>query len=592
MPKLVCQYKQDSNKIELWPLERHSFLDYINVQDYGAKGDGVVDDTIAIAAAVTAASAGGTIVFPATSSYYKISDSITVDKALTLEGEGEASEIRQVTSNKGGFEITASNVTIKNLKLYGPQYAAYQSSEDAIYAHGTDNNPAAPTYITHLKIKDCYIQNWGDAGIQCKFVQHFEIASNYIEDCYYHGIMHHSCKNGRIHHNQVRDITGSVSGNAYGISLSKNQATGTDGTTDPICQDILVDHNDIYNVTNWEGIDTHGGQYCKFDANFIRDTKHGIVITTVEDVDGNFFPVKHNTVSNNTIVTGLGTVSSGINIAGDASGNSEKQIILGNYIEGYNKGIRIVHDNHSQVIGNVVYNSVDMGIQLQDEVHDVVVKGNNIDTLQAGADAGIKIESDTCTGIIEGNIIDATNADYGMNFGVSNYNALTVKDNKISGYGTAKYRYYNRIDWDEIIDNSDNATSGAGEDTLASDTQRASSLSTNMGIHIFAAGTKTGAAGNKTIKLYFGTTSWTVHPAANNELNWTLEAEIWNTAADAQRGWIRFWNDDTLVYADYITAAEDTSAGTFVIKLTGECADAGDTITQTMFRLKKLRTEN
>ena len=52
----------------------------LNVRDYGAKGDGVTDDTAAIRAAVAAAAPGAAIYFPGTGSgaWYKITDTITI----------------------------------------------------------------------------------------------------------------------------------------------------------------------------------------------------------------------------------------------------------------------------------------------------------------------------------------------------------------------------------------------------------------------------------------------------------------------------------------------------------------------------------
>jgi len=47
----------------------------INVLDYGAIGNGIADDTAAITAAVTAASAGSTVYFPVGT--YKVTSGIT-----------------------------------------------------------------------------------------------------------------------------------------------------------------------------------------------------------------------------------------------------------------------------------------------------------------------------------------------------------------------------------------------------------------------------------------------------------------------------------------------------------------------------------
>ncbi len=133
--------------------------------------------------------------------------------------------------------------------------------------------------------------------------------------------------------------------------------------------------------------------------------------------------------------------------------------------------------------------------------------------------------------------------------------------------------------------NASVSSSGAGEDTLSSTTITAGYLGTTGGVKIKAAGTKTGEAGNKTIKLHFGASSWTVCAAANNTNDWRVEAEICNTAAGAQRiSWVG-WDGATPLQG-YETASIDTTAAV-TLKLTGECADAGDTVTQTMWLVER-----
>ena len=125
------------------------------------------------------------------------------------------------------------------------------------------------------------------------------------------------------------------------------------------------------------------------------------------------------------------------------------------------------------------------------------------------------------------------------------------------------------------------STSGTGEDNLQSTVIPANLLSTYGCIKVFASGTVTGSAGNKTIKLYFGATAVTVFPAAALTGSWQLEARIQNATAGAQ----------SLDWKFTVNGAPATVSGgqsyplidttvDVTVKLTGECANGADTIDQ------------
>ena len=78
----------------------------LNVQNYGAAGDGSTDDTAAIQSAIDDATAGDTVLFPATDEYYAVSGGESILQIgstdnLTLEGEGPDTEVRYVGGNGG-----------------------------------------------------------------------------------------------------------------------------------------------------------------------------------------------------------------------------------------------------------------------------------------------------------------------------------------------------------------------------------------------------------------------------------------------------------------------------------------------------------
>lgn len=96
-------------------------LGLTNVQDYGATGDGLTDDTSAINSAVAALSAHTTLYFPP--GVYKISSTITVQQSgISLIGTGpEATVIKRMsgftTGNLIEFTGTIADNAISNMKL-------------------------------------------------------------------------------------------------------------------------------------------------------------------------------------------------------------------------------------------------------------------------------------------------------------------------------------------------------------------------------------------------------------------------------------------------------------------------------------------
>jgi len=87
----------------------------INVREFGARGDGVADDTAAIQGAINAAAAGATIYFPA--GIFNVSNFVVKNRqGLSFVGEGQKSVIKQKTGAARIATVEASrDIVISNL---------------------------------------------------------------------------------------------------------------------------------------------------------------------------------------------------------------------------------------------------------------------------------------------------------------------------------------------------------------------------------------------------------------------------------------------------------------------------------------------
>ncbi len=126
----------------------------LNVRLFGARGDGVADDTAAIQAAVAYSKAhGGDVVFPPTTAFYKLSDEILVDfSGASLRGAGgiDYVRIKQTNPNKNVLCITngANRVVVRNLWLAGAGSTVSKTASLFAYGYGS---------VDELLMENCYL---------------------------------------------------------------------------------------------------------------------------------------------------------------------------------------------------------------------------------------------------------------------------------------------------------------------------------------------------------------------------------------------------------------------------------------------------
>lgn len=292
------------------------------VTDYGAKGDGSTDDTAAFNNAIAGTPSGGTLFVPKPANNYRINNTINVNKAIKIVGEGST------LSKSSGivlFNITSSNVTIDNLRLMGPGNGGV-----AIYSETANLN--------NIVIQNNYIEGWLD-GISLFRTTSLKISKNNIRHSQYAAIALTSTvgtylgagkpsvaelRSGAdltdrfsivIDGNTIYDVKGNGgdgSRNGYGITISD------DASLQPAR--ALVVRNKVEYVNTWECYDTHAGKELYFLDNYCYMAMRAFNLSSDKRYTNKMTDVY---AVRNTVVKGpQGPVPSGIGMPGDIFSSS------------------------------------------------------------------------------------------------------------------------------------------------------------------------------------------------------------------------------------------------------------------------------
>lgn len=137
----------------------------VNVKDYGAKGDGVTDDTIALQQAIDVASYNKVkVLIPETDKYYKVTRSLTLRDNTHIVGYGATLLMPSQDKPKNLLYSSSSNyiynVTIEGIKLQsvndrvgtGNYENSYISNVQGIFLFGIEN-----LNINNVEMEDMHI---------------------------------------------------------------------------------------------------------------------------------------------------------------------------------------------------------------------------------------------------------------------------------------------------------------------------------------------------------------------------------------------------------------------------------------------------
>lgn len=276
------------------PLEKYGYKEpekitpIVNVDDFGAKGDGVTDDSDAIIAAIASLKTRGTIVFTPGKTYAKTKGFVLAVPGVRVWGYGAKMfsivTAEQIRAGKNavqlGFQLKAPDTAVYGLTIFSNLRSRLV---------GAMGNGAIQVTGPRQQVVDNRIEYTGN-GVLVREGTDFLVARNVVFRSTSDGI--HTTtrsKHGRVACNIVRengdDMIAVVS---YGIG-------------DPNVGDVLIEDNDVAGQYWGRGITVVGGYDVTIRNNKVDKTTHGAAILVASDKSFKTSNVKNVVVEGNTI---------------------------------------------------------------------------------------------------------------------------------------------------------------------------------------------------------------------------------------------------------------------------------------------------
>lgn len=221
---------------------------------YGAAGDGIEDDTIALQDCFNNCD------IAILSNLYLISDSLTIPKGVKIIGTGG---IIKTTSYRGNLLVLSGDNEIVGLK-FTDTLDVDVADGACIYGNGVSN----------VLIEYCTFGTVGEGTcILFDHSSHINVKHNTFENYNFAGVMlMATCKYVDIDYNYLENSRHNTANHSYPICISAYQKVEYGPA-----ENIRVSYNTIIeHEAKWEGIDSHGALNYEISHNYIYGCLSGI----------------------------------------------------------------------------------------------------------------------------------------------------------------------------------------------------------------------------------------------------------------------------------------------------------------------------
>lgn len=329
--------------------------DVLSLLDFGAVGDDVADDSVAVQ---TAIDAGDVWVPPGA---FRVPGGVTVPADRCVYGTGYQSQLKTVTLADNTVTITGSNATLRGLRITAggkPFESGNREVGNSIYAHGVD----VATRISNVTIERCFLED-GQSALNADWVDNIKVIGNFCTNTNagFVQLNFWQCENGTVTGNTC-DGGGLMTNNIGLIGL-------TAGTK-----------------SNGFKIANNGCLDCRFEAIQIMGSRNKVIANTISN-DG-------------SLVTQMGIEI----ITRGLLDDSQDNVVALNTIDGPSIGIHIKDfDNdagrgpkNTMLLGNNLSNLKGQGYLVRNASDGTKINGGTVDGVLTtfGTGDGINIQSD------------------------------------------------------------------------------------------------------------------------------------------------------------------------------------------------------